>query len=140
MPRDSNEPKYEGGTVQRDVAGLVAQRGYRSGWTTKQFIARQIAKLAEEVAEVALYVGLPGSLDSILQSTGRIARFTFDDRDVWQGEPPCTPKKMMEELADVQVVVFCLAEALAELAGESYDVVQSAVVKAATDAMRGRRK
>jgi hypothetical protein len=46
----------------------------------------------------------------------------------------------MAELADVQVVVFCLAEELARLTGEDYDVVERALVNVAGDTMRGKRR
>jgi NTP pyrophosphatase (non-canonical NTP hydrolase) len=38
---------------QAQVAASVARRGYRNGWTAPQFLTRQVAKLAEEVGELA---------------------------------------------------------------------------------------
>jgi NTP pyrophosphatase (non-canonical NTP hydrolase) len=135
MPRDGKR------TPQQDVAELVAQRGYREGWTPEQFIARQVCKLAEEVGELAQHVDLPGRLGPLIASTGTIARWTFDQDQTWQdGVTSCTPHALMAELADVQVVVFCLAEELARLTGEDYDVVERALVNVAGDTMRGKRR
>ena len=75
---DSNMPRDRKRTPQQDVAELVAQRGDREGWTPEQFIARQVAKLAEEVGELAQHVDLPGRLGPLIASTGTIARWTFD--------------------------------------------------------------
>jgi hypothetical protein len=35
--------------IPRHVAGLVVQRGHQVGWTIEQFMARQVAKAAEEL-------------------------------------------------------------------------------------------
>ena len=135
MPRDG------GRTPQQDVAELVAQRGDREGWTPEQFIARQVAKLAEEVGELAQHVDLPGRLGPLIASTGTIARWTFDRDEMWcEHGTLCTSHALMAELADVQVVVFCLAEELARLTGEDYDVVERALVNVAADTMRGKRR
>jgi NTP pyrophosphatase (non-canonical NTP hydrolase) len=135
MPRDGKR------TPQQDVAELVAQRGDREGWTPEQFIARQVAKLAEEVGELAQYVDLPGGLGPLIASTGTIARWTFDQDQTWQdGGTSCAPHALMAELAGVQVIVFCLAEELARLTGEDYDVVERALVNVAADTKRGKRR
>jgi NTP pyrophosphatase (non-canonical NTP hydrolase) len=134
MPRD-------GERTPQDVAGLVAQRGDRGGWTPEQFIARQVCKLAEEVGELAQLVDLPGQLGPLIASTGTIARWTLGQDQTWQdGGTSCAPHALMAELADVQVVVFCLAEELARPTGEDYDVVEHALVNVAGDTMRGQRR
>jgi NTP pyrophosphatase (non-canonical NTP hydrolase) len=134
MPRDRKR------TPQQNVAELVAQRGYREGWTPEQFIARQVCKLAEEVGELAQHVGLPGRLGPLIVSTGTIARWTFDQDQTWQdGVTSCAPHALMAVLADVQVVVFCLAEELARLTGEHYDVAECALVNVAAGTMRGKQ-
>jgi hypothetical protein len=135
MPRDRKR------TPQRDVAGLVVQRGDREGRTPEQFIARQVCKLAEQIGELARHVDLPGRLGPLIASTGTIARWTFDQDRAWQdGGTSCTPHALMAELAGVQVVVFCLAEELARLTDEDYDVVERALVNVAADTMRGKRR
>jgi NTP pyrophosphatase (non-canonical NTP hydrolase) len=128
-------------TPQQDLAELVGQQGYREGWTPEQFIARQVCKLAEEVGELAQHVDLPGRLGPLIASTGTIARWTFDQDRTWQdGGASCAPHALMAELAGVQVVVFCLAEELARLTSEDYDIVERALVRVATGTMRGKRR
>lgn len=128
-------------TPQQNVAELVAQRGYREGWTPERFIARQVARLAEEVGELAQHVDLPGRLGPLIASTGTIARWTFDQDQTWQdGMTSCAPHALMAKLAGVQVVVFRLAEELARLTGEHYDVVGRALVNVAADTMRGQQR
>ena len=39
--------------AQKEVAQLVAERGYRDGWTAEQFAARQVARLMEGLEELA---------------------------------------------------------------------------------------
>jgi hypothetical protein len=127
-------------TPQQDVAELVAQRGYREGWTPEQFIARQVAKLAAQIGELPQHVDLPGQLGPLIASTGTIARWTFDQDQTWQdGMTSCTPHALMAELAGIQVVVFRLAEELARLTGEDYDVVERALVNVAADTLRGKQ-
>jgi NTP pyrophosphatase (non-canonical NTP hydrolase) len=134
MPRDRKR------TPQQDIAEMVAQRGDREGWTPEQFIARQVCKLAEEVGELAQHVDLPGRLGPLMVSTGTIARWTFDQDQTWQdGGTSCAPHALMAELADVQVVVFCLAEELARVTGEDYNVVERALVEVAAGTMRGKQ-
>jgi hypothetical protein len=135
MPRDGKR------TPQQDVAELVTQCGDREGWAPEQFIARQVCKLAEEVGELAQHVDLPGRLGPLIVSTGTIARWTFDQDQTWQdGVTSCAPHALMTELVDIQVVVFRLAEELARLTGEDYDVVERALVNVAADTMRGKRR
>jgi hypothetical protein len=135
MPRDGKR------TPQRDVAELAAQRGYREGWTPEQFIARQVCKLAEEVGELAQHVDLPGRLGPLIVSTGTIARWTFDQDQTWREHGTlCTSHALMTELVHIQVVVFRLAEELARLTGEDFDIVERALVRVATDTMRGKRR
>ena len=72
-----------------------------------------------------------------------MARKLFDDDsliewgfvDRW---PPAV-EEAKDELADLQVVVFALADALAESSGEDFDVIQAALDKARGDVERGVR-
>jgi NTP pyrophosphatase (non-canonical NTP hydrolase) len=135
MPRDGKQ------SIQAEVARLVAEQGCRKGWTPEQFIARQVCKLAEEVGELAQHVDLPGRLGPLIASTGTIARWTFDQEEMWRKYGTlCTSHALMTELVDIQVVVFCLAEELARLTGEDFDVVERALVNVAADTMRGKRR
>lgn len=47
-------------SAQERVAASVAARGYRDGWTAEQFAARQVCKLTEELAELALSFNVGG--------------------------------------------------------------------------------
>jgi NTP pyrophosphatase (non-canonical NTP hydrolase) len=132
MPRD-------GKSFQEQVYDLVAQRGYRAQWTTREFIARQVAKLAEELGEAARVVELPGRLGNLITATGIIAGYTFDQQGEWYELTNVDVDALQTELADIQVVVFCLAQALTELAGDDYNVVRAALAKATTDVLRGKR-
>ena len=133
MPRDGKQ------SMQAEVARLVAERGCRKGWTPEQFIARQVARLAAQIGELPQHVDLPGRLGPLIISTGNIARWTFGQEQEWREHGTlCTSHALMTEMVDIQVVVFCLAEELARLTGEDYDVVGRALVRVSADTMRGR--
>ena len=127
--------------AQTIVAANVAARGYRDGWTAEQFVARQLAKLTEELAEAAKYITPSsgahwGPLDSwlgLLQDAGSRARFVFDEREDWEGLIYVATDKTRSELADMQVVLFAAAAAL------DFDVVQAAIDKSGADIPRGVR-
>ena len=128
-------------STQAEVARLAAERGCRKGWTPEQFIARQVARLAAQIGELPQHVDLPGRLGPLIISTGNIARWTFAQDELWREHGTlCTSHALMTELVDVQVVVFCLAEELARLTGEDYDVAERALAKVAADRVRGERR
>ena len=126
-------------TTQETVADLVSERGYREGWTPAQFIARQVAKLAEELAELACHVRMPVALTRSIALLGLVARKCFDDESIWPKSTSCAVWPTQEELADIQVVVFCIAEALGEASNKPFDVSEAALEKARADAIRGVR-
>lgn len=135
--------------AQEQVAKNTADRGYRDGWTAEQFAARQVAKLTEELGELARYIAFGGlgshslaqrmTLHVDIIGTGDQARWNFDDQDGWSICELGDMNIAKSELADIQVVVFNLAHALAEITGEPFDVVQAAVEKSAADVERGVR-
>ena len=45
--------------AQQIIAANVAARGYRDGWTTDQFVARQLCKLTEELGEAVHKIIFP---------------------------------------------------------------------------------
>lgn len=126
-------------TPQRIVYSHVAQRGYAEGWTPAQFAARQMAKLVEEVAELAAYINLPTSTDSgvgmylNLQEAGAKARRLFDAPGQEQWADAHIYPQATDEAADVLVTLYCLAEAI------GIDVQDKAIRKAAEDRHRGVR-
>jgi|GEM_PF-4779462 len=125
-------------TAQERIVELVTARGHLDGWTWWQFFVRQICKALEELCELAAMATLPPHLQAHLAALENVARSTFNDHDLWQYEPQVSPYAW-KELADLLVTVFCAAQALGEVTGQPFDIVQVAVEKAAADVSRGVR-
>lgn len=129
-------------TIQQEVYKSVVDRGYREEYTSEQFAARQVAKLQEELWELAQRVDLPRALYQSIELAGQKAKVWFDE-----GQPAedtsCAAWGLQQELADVQVVVFCTAEALNEIrdkyGAKRIDITQLALDKARKDVQRGVR-
>lgn len=126
--------------AQEIVAANVAARGYRDGWTVDQFVARQLAKMTEELDEAARQVvSFEPQVRNILRwldelgDAGRRARIAFDDQDKWQDVTIFDPFAIRSELADMLVVLFAAAHAL------DFDVIQAAIDKSGADVARGVR-
>lgn len=145
------------GEDQQLVYELVERRGYCAGWTVGELLARQVVKLQEELTELVV-VSLPregywnhygpaavamgigacvlfdapkGELDG---AWGQVDRYLAEaDLD-----------RIGNELADLQVVLFCAAESLSMLREqrneEPFDLIEAALAKAAGDVERGVRK
>lgn len=137
--------------AQQAVYAAVEARGYTAGWSSIQFLARQIAKLTEELAEAYDLIEydaddpLAFDFDLELGRAGRAARRFFDERTAWD-RTEVGPQdvdefvaSMRQELADCQVVLFCAAHALARFDGAPFDVVEEALKKATADVSRGVR-
>ena len=126
--------------AQEIVAANVAARGYRDGWTAEQFVARQLCKMTEELAEAvrcitpesAVYQNRFDDWYGLIQDAGRCARGAFDDHESWQYLFHLS-KYTPAELADMLVVLFAAAQAL------DFDVVQAAIDKSSADVARGVR-
>jgi NTP pyrophosphatase (non-canonical NTP hydrolase) len=135
--------------AQNQVTQNTADRGYRDGWTAEQFAARQVCKLIEELGELARCFWLPKvsprtRIDQLMIDLSGEAKWIFDDDTLWDDHPIdgvgiASTIYARSELADLQVVVFNLAAALAEITGEPFDVVQAAVDKSTADVKRGVR-
>lgn len=140
MPNSKTSKVAESDTDQQKVYTQTVLRGYREGWTPEQFLARQISKLAEELAEVVYCVrGLDTNLVLAILHAGAIAREQFDNRNFWSDNIEIRPE-VQSEIADLQVVVFNLAESLAEITGKAFNVSEAAVEKSSADKKRGVRK
>jgi NTP pyrophosphatase (non-canonical NTP hydrolase) len=132
--------------AQARVAEATRRRGYREGWTAEQFLARQVAKLQEELAEMAMGVHFDAGTSSTgaeadVMIAGRSCRELFD-RGNWSRaklSPAFSLDYLRGEIADLQVVLYNLADALGEIAGEPFDVAAAAVEKATADERRGVR-
>jgi len=141
--------------VQRKVVEAVEQRGYRTGWNAEQFFARQIAKMQEELGELVRYVRDNRNLDICEESdlefyikrASQKARQIFDQEEMWiyagiQQDDGITKKikcEIMSKLADMQVVLYVMAEAFSEITSEPFDIETTALVKATNDIERGVR-
>ncbi len=133
-----------GKRAQRAVYRAVEKRGYRAGFNVEQFFARQIMKLTEELAELALLVDWDedtrGFL-TLLIYAGKEARRCFD-MDMPRRQRllhHVNLEDAKKEIADLQVVVYCLAEALSERMGEPVDAERLALQKSRADVPRGKR-
>jgi NTP pyrophosphatase (non-canonical NTP hydrolase) len=124
---------------QHEIVSAVYRRGYRvrpdgTLWTDDQYAARQVAKLVEELGELVVHAG-PALLqrwEHMLMSASANARRHFDDMDGWESVA-VGREAAAEELADLQVVIFNMADAL------GVDVLELALEKARGDIERGVR-
>lgn len=122
---------------QDRVYEAIAARGDTNGWTREQFAARQMAKLVQEIAELAEHVR-GGSKEwewmmMSLRNAGTYARWALADADAWRNARITDLGALVCELPDVQVPVFCLATTV------RLDIVRAAVEKAEADVERGVR-
>jgi NTP pyrophosphatase (non-canonical NTP hydrolase) len=121
--------------AQEIVAANVAARGYMAGWTAEQFVARQLAKLTEELSEALACMRDPGwhhYWTDDAHMAGRMAREDFDRKMLWDTVEIDTGA-LRAELADMQVVLFAAAQTL------EFDIAQAAIDKSGADVERGVR-
>lgn len=134
--------------IQNLVAEAIEQRGYRKDWTDAQFLARQIAKLQEELAEMAyhvrddVYAGDDQTeLELRIQTAGSRAKAYFDGN--WfhtaglRDDSVETREAIKSEAADCLVVLFNIAAVIEQITGEPFDLVTAALQKARSDVKRG---
>jgi NTP pyrophosphatase (non-canonical NTP hydrolase) len=134
-------------SIQDDVAAAVCDRGYYEKpngdpWTKEQLAARQVAKLTEELGELSYYIPRcvmgwarrSSDWEMGLRLAARRAREDFDNPKAWGEAEVLHSDAAAEELADIQVVVFTLADAL------DVDVLELAREKALSDVERGVRE
>ena len=117
----------------RAIHANVDARGYLAGWDSDQLVARQMAKMVEELAEACDQLRLPRGLAEAIYDTGALARQYFDAPEAWEGAGVADVDRFLAELADVAVV---LAVAAATING---NVLSDALAKAKRDAGRGVR-
>lgn len=143
---------------QNQVASAIKARGYTSKEPTAHAVKAAL-KMMEEAMDVLIALDVVTADDTeVLESYLYHARSPRTqmkalknwfgerfDRTVRQGDdykPLLTGsqrRKLANELADVQVTVFDLADAIQDLTGTPYDVVAEAVAKATADVQRGVR-
>lgn len=128
--------------LERRIVRAVERRGYRGRWTAAQFLARQMAKAAEELSELAGAIDwmLPPELGQAIEAAGDLGKLSFDhgywaDSSVMED----TVRQALKELSDLQVVLVCAKAAVEELVGEDIDLMRLAAEKAEGDVKRGVR-
>lgn len=134
---------------QKQIYANVEARGYTEGWSQSQFLARNLFKLQEELAEVAEQVYPEGhciitleDFDSLcaIEKAGEMSRNTFKTSRFNYPVNVIDPSSLAKELADCQVVLACMAETLGKITGEDIDLMQVALEKSGADIERGVRK
>jgi NTP pyrophosphatase (non-canonical NTP hydrolase) len=125
---------------QIEVYDAVIARGYMNGYNEYQMFARQVAKLQEELGELAEQVNVPLGLSLSIEVASARARQEFDrKRQSWGLEPDASFAQIRKELTDLQVVLFCAACTLEQMTGEPFDIAEAAREKARKDIKRGVR-
>lgn len=129
---------------QRVFENVANKRGYLKGFTHEQYLVRNIAKLVEELAEFASYVKQRRHGHSAwklnLFEAAKFAREQFDRPDEWESASVFgSPKELEQEMADMQVVLFNLAQAYSILFARDFNIVEAAEAKSREDIARGRR-
>jgi NTP pyrophosphatase (non-canonical NTP hydrolase) len=159
MTNELNMREESKGSLQTAVYTAVESRGYMKGWTAFQALHRQLAKLAEELAEVVEASDfMPTDGFALLAvEAGQSARRVFDLNKPHQlpwaefaDIPPAlqveAAARMSKELADMQVVLLCAAELVGKVLAEAgvedshFDVLAAASRKATGDIDRGVRQ
>lgn len=131
-------------TIQSEVYNSVVDRGYREGYSAEQFIARQVAKLQEELWGLAQRIDLPIQVYRTIELAGKTSKEWFDKGKFSLDDTSCAVWGLQQELADIQVVVFCLAEELSKMQSaqggvKRVDITKLALDKARKDVQRGIR-
>lgn len=125
-------------SAQTATVAAVAQRGYLEDWNDGELLARQVAKLAKELGELAECVDVDNPMLAHMLSDismlGGKAREVFDMPHTFVGAEIVNTQAAISELTDMQVVIAVAAHALGVP-----DVMGSACVKAQADAARGVR-
>lgn len=125
--------------IQAEIFQAVKERGYLDGWNESQFAARQIAKMVEELGELANLFQFEGmTWPRALQRAAAAAKvaFTYDHAGWLESgvDLEVSGMRFIEECADVLIPLFCLAEVL------GFDLAQEALAKAQSDVKRGIRQ
>lgn len=120
----------------------VKKRGYVTGWTPRQLLARQSLKLLEEAIELALLFVWPAEFAGLmlaLESVKAEARRLFDDRTAWRDTGAVDITKAVGEAGDCYVVLSVIEVAAGEAAGGRVSLAAEALVKSGVDVGRGVR-
>lgn len=129
---------------QSEIADSVKQRGYWDGWEKPALIARNFAKLLEELREAGEHIFFGHTLGAELVHIGNRAEQAFR-RDKFDQARILDAHQALKELADVAVVIANVAQGLTEYVQEhdpnfQFDVFEAAKTKALADINRGVSK
>ena len=138
-------------SVEDIIYGNVRERGYVDKWTAFAFIARQIAKMQEELGELADIV-LCGPTSHCLWRDINLARDTarslFDDggHEFWDEafiadyeNKGTFTGEIRRELDDMFVVLCCIRATVERIDGKKSDWDIRAIAKSRGDILRGVR-
>lgn len=125
---------------QERIYNSIAKRGYVDGLEPEQFLARQVAKLTEELTEVAHELHLPVRLQTDLYEVAHQAKRMFDNKELWKRYKVKNLDKLKKEMADCMVVLLGMAHTIELYEDKYFDLVGVAVEKAKSDEGRGVRK
>ena len=125
---------------QERIYNSIANRCYVDGLEPEQFLARQGAKLIEELNEVLHELRLPVRLQTDSHLVALEARELFDDKEVWGKYGVENMDRLKKELSDCMVVLLGMAHTIELHEREYFDLVGWAVNKARADESRGVRK
>ena len=128
---------------QNEIYQHVVDRGYREGWSSSQFLVRQILKMIEEVGELAEVLEEVGSIRYELllgkiKGAGFSARELFDSEDmpnVYLSDEAL--ETLRKELPDVCVTGACASYMTSALTFGGYDWEDEAVEKSEGDVESG---
>lgn len=129
--------------LQWRIFNAVRLRGYLNGWSPSQFLARQAAKMAEELGEASVEMSsyLPVALFTTIQAAADEGKYHFDHEKwkegYWDQE---NLERLWNEISDMQVVLVCMAMAANALLDDQRDLLKAALLKAAGDIPRGVRR
>lgn len=145
LPREKSCRKHSCKPIQQNIFEAIKERGYLDqGLSLTETLARQLAKLAEELGELSEECySLPGELYHILSLCKTIGKTVFDNVGSWEDSRLSYGKFAADELADIGVVLFCMAEIVNKLSqeniGEPFDLLDAVRKKAEQDTERGVR-
>lgn len=123
----------------------VKRRGYVTGWTPRQLLARQAVKLLEEVCELFLLFNWASPSDPFFDlthlviSTRNEARRLFDDRTAWRDTGAVDITQAVSEAGDCRVVLAVIEVAAGQVGGGRVSLEAEALVKSGVDVGRGVR-
>jgi len=135
-------------TQRKIYENTAINRGYAKGWTNIQYFTRQIPKMMEELGELTDLVigGEANDLWRDIMFAAEVARKRFDEKgpEYWDhasdgGKFAVSTVLLMEEIADMCVVLCNMTQAISIANGSPISMMELALEKSYADIERGRR-